>query len=106
MSLRRTKDIADDIDEMRRKLEKLLRKGIDKLQNSYIRIVDKDAINFTKETATMNDPAKRIVPTKDTIAFANESVANEKCSHFYLGSNPGNPGDCTITMGFWEVFSS
>lgn len=102
MSLRRIRDVADDIDDLRKKLDQLAKKGIDKLQNSYIRIITEARIVFSKETAKLNDPAERIAPTKDTITFVNESVVNEKCTAFYLGSNPGNPGDCTITMGFWE----
>jgi len=104
MSLRREKDVADDIDDLRRKVDKLLRKGIDKLQNSYIRKVTTDLISFTKEIVKMNDPSNVVTVTKDAVAFANESVTPTKCTAFYLGSTPGGTNDCLVTMGFWEVF--
>ena len=102
MSTRRNKDVTDEIDELRRKVDRLIRKGLDKLTPLYIRKIPKDTIAVSKDTVSING-TKKTIP-KDTISFTVDTVAKTLASRYEIEVVDGlHQNEAVFKIGFSEL---
>lgn len=103
MSLRRSKDINDVIDEIRR--EQLRQKAGTQRKEAkeinYIRNIPKDTIALTDSVAM---GAKATIPT-DTIGLTDSNTAT-KCARFEIETlDTLHADECILKIEFFELFT-